>query len=119
PPPAPAGPPPGGMPSDVARFPGSGGESGGVWLEINGAQHRVSGPVVVLGRSTEADIRVDDPGVSRRHAEIRIGSPSMVLDMNSTNGIVVDGQRTRRATLRDGSRIIMGSTTIVYRQAEG
>ena len=37
----------------------------------------------------------------------------------STNGIVVDGQHTQRATLRDGSRIVMGSTTIVYRQAEG
>ncbi|MEY9966053.1 hypothetical protein ABIA33_004108 [Streptacidiphilus sp. MAP12-16] len=89
------------------------------WLEINGDRHQVTTPVVVLGRSTEADIRVDDPGVSRKHAEIRMGSPSMVLDLGSTNGIVVDGQHTQRATLRDGSRIIMGSTTIVYRQAEG
>ncbi|MHA6761551.1 FhaA domain-containing protein [Streptacidiphilus sp. PAMC 29251] len=108
---------------NVRPLPGSGfGPAGATtrrWLEINGDRHQVSTPVVVLGRSTEADIRVDDPGVSRRHAEIRMGTPSVVLDMGSTNGIVVDGQHTQRATLRDGSRIIMGSTTIVYRQAEG
>ncbi|MGY4935356.1 FHA domain-containing protein, partial [Streptomyces sp. 900116325] len=72
-----------------------------------------------LGRSTEADVRIDDPGVSRRHCEIRTGTPSTIQDLGSTNGIVVDGQHTTRATLRDGSRIVVGSTTIVYRQAEG
>jgi hypothetical protein len=89
------------------------------WLEINGNRHQVTTPTVVLGRSTEADLRVDDPGVSRKHAEIRIGTPSVVMDMGSTNGIIVDGQHTQRATLRDGSRIVLGSTTIVFRQTEG
>jgi pSer/pThr/pTyr-binding forkhead associated (FHA) protein len=89
------------------------------WIEINGTRHQISRPTLVLGRSTEADVRVDDPGVSRRHCEIRVGSPSVVQDLGSTNGIVVDGQHTTRATLRDGSRIVVGQTTIVYRQAEG
>lgn len=86
---------------------------------MNGARHQITGAACVLGRSTEADVRIDDPGVSRKHAEIRPGTPSMVLDLGSTNGIVVDGQHTQRATLRDGSRIVVGSTTIVYRQVEG
>lgn len=128
PPPMPAGPPPGGRPggpAPVTRLPGAGspaGPAGGAvrrWIEINGNRHQISRPTLVLGRSTEADVRVDDPGVSRRHAEIRVGSPSVVQDLGSTNGIVVDGQHTQRATLRDGSRIVVGSTTIVYRQAEG
>ncbi|MEY9870891.1 hypothetical protein ABH931_000345 [Streptacidiphilus sp. MAP12-33] len=111
--------------ADVHAFPGSAAPApaagAGVrrWLELNGQHHPLDRPVLVLGRSTEADVRVDDPGVSRRHAEIRVGNPSMVLDLGSTNGIVVDGQHTTRATLRDGSRIVVGSTTIVYRQAEG
>jgi pSer/pThr/pTyr-binding forkhead associated (FHA) protein len=42
-----------------------------------------------------------------------------VMDLGSTNGIIVDGQHTQRATLRDGSRIVLGSTTIVFRQTEG
>ncbi|GAA1099576.1 DUF3662 and FHA domain-containing protein [Streptomyces javensis] len=89
------------------------------WIEINGTRHQISRPTLVLGRSTDADVRIDDPGVSRRHCEIRVGTPPTIQDLGSTNGIVVDGQHTTRATLRDGSRIVVGSTTIVYRQAEG
>lgn len=106
---------------NVHPFPGAGhsGTNTRCWIEVNGTRHQITGAAVVLGRSTEADIRVDDPGVSRKHAEIRPGTPPMVLDLGSTNGIVVDGQHTQRATLRDGSRIVLGSTTIVYRQVEG
>jgi hypothetical protein len=89
------------------------------WIEINGTRHQISRATLVLGRSTDADVRIDDPGVSRRHCEIRAGSPSTIQDLGSTNGIVVDGQHTTRATLRDGSRIVVGNTTIVFRQAEG
>ncbi|ANW19218.1 FhaA domain-containing protein [Streptomyces clavuligerus] len=126
-PPMPSGPPPGARPSPVpdrASAAGSGPgpvPSGQVrrWIEINGTRHQISRPTLVLGRSTDADVRIDDPGVSRRHCEIRTGTPSTIQDLGSTNGIVVDGQHTTRATLRDGSRIVVGSTTIVYRQAEG
>lgn len=100
----------------------SGAPAGGrtrYWIEINGTRHQISRPTLVLGRSTEADVRIDDPGVSRRHCEIRTGTPSTIQDLGSTNGIVVDGQHTTRATLRDGSRIVVGSSTIIYRQAEG
>lgn len=89
------------------------------WIEINGTRHQISRPSLVLGRSTEADVRIDDPGVSRRHCEIRVGHPTTIHDLGSTNGIVVDGQHTSRATLRDGSRVVVGTTTIIYRQAEG
>ncbi|GGT68630.1 MULTISPECIES: FhaA domain-containing protein [Streptomyces] len=132
-PPMPAAPPPGaagmqrpGQPP-VGGRPAAGGPgpmpSSGAqvrrWIEINGTRHQISRPTLVLGRSTDADVRIDDPGVSRRHCEIRTGTPSTIQDLGSTNGIVVDGQHTTRATLRDGSRIVVGSTTIVYRQAEG
>lgn len=124
-PPMPASPPPGAPPTaGSGSAPGGGaGPMPGAevrrWVEINGNRHQISGPTLVLGRSTEADVRVDDPGVSRRHCEIRVGEPPAVADLGSTNGIVVDGQHTTRATLRDGSRIVVGSTTIIYRQAEG
>ncbi|MEU3292055.1 DUF3662 and FHA domain-containing protein [Streptomyces longwoodensis] len=134
-PPMPAAPPPGapgarpggyGYPPAAGR-PAGGGPVGApqpgartrYWIEINGTRHQISRPTLVLGRSTEADVRIDDPGVSRRHCEIRTGTPSTIQDLGSTNGIVVDGQHTTRATLRDGSRIVVGSTTVIYRQAEG
>ncbi|MCI0383547.1 DUF3662 and FHA domain-containing protein [Streptomyces sp. CNQ085] len=114
PPPMPAGPPPGQAPGSPAPH-----DRTRRWIEINGTRHQISRPTMVLGRSTETDVRIDDPGVSRRHCEIRTGDPATVQDLGSTNGIVVDGQHTTRATLRDGSRIVVGSTTIIYRQAEG
>ncbi len=76
------------------------------WIEINGTRHQISRATLVLGRSTEADVRIDDPGVSRRHCEIRTGTPSTIQDLGSTNGIVVDGQHTpalRSATARGSS----------------
>ncbi|MEU8704001.1 DUF3662 and FHA domain-containing protein [Streptomyces sp. NPDC048565] len=126
-PPMPAAPPPSsgrsGGPSSDWRPPAASGPAPDAqvrrWIEINGTRHQISRPTLVMGRSTDADVRIDDPGVSRRHCEIRTGTPSTIQDLGSTNGIVVDGQHTTRATLRDGSRIVVGSTTIVYRQAEG
>ncbi|WP_419996578.1 FhaA domain-containing protein [Streptomyces boninensis] len=112
PPAMPSAPPPGG-----SRGPGGQSRS---WVEINGVRHQISRGSLVMGRSTEADVRIDDPGVSRRHCEIRVSPEgAAVQDLGSTNGIVVDGQHTQRATLRDGSRIVVGSTTVIYRQAEG
>ncbi|MFC9235974.1 FhaA domain-containing protein [Streptomyces decoyicus] len=123
PPPMPSSPPPGGaQPVPRTAPPGAGPQPAAQtrrWIEINGTRHQISRPTLVLGRSTDADVRIDDPGVSRRHCEIRVGTPPTIQDLGSTNGIVVDGQHTTRATLRDGSRIVVGSTTIVYRQAEG
>ncbi|MFD4556627.1 FhaA domain-containing protein [Streptomyces sp. NPDC058469] len=123
PPPMPAAPPPGGRGSAPYLQPAPAAPAAGArmryWVEINGARHQISRATLVMGRSTEADVRIDDPGVSRRHCEIRTGTPSVIQDLGSTNGIVVDGQHTTRATLRDGSRIVVGSTTIIYRQAEG
>ncbi|MEU9861728.1 DUF3662 and FHA domain-containing protein [Streptomyces sp. NPDC047971] len=130
-PPMPAAPPPGAGAQRPGQAPAGRPTAGGPgpmpssgaqvrrWIEINGTRHQISRPTLVLGRSTDADVRIDDPGVSRRHCEIRTGTPSTIQDLGSTNGIVVDGQHTTRATLRDGSRIVVGSTTIVYRQAEG
>ncbi|WP_345667459.1 FHA domain-containing protein, partial [Streptomyces similanensis] len=124
-PPMPSVPRPGGRPGGYGyppaaapRPPQAGGRTR-YWIEINGTRHQISRPTLVLGRSTDADVRIDDPGVSRRHCEIRTGTPSTIADLGSTNGIVVDGQHTTRATLRDGSRIVVGSTTVIYRQAEG
>ncbi|MET7656403.1 MULTISPECIES: DUF3662 and FHA domain-containing protein [unclassified Streptomyces] len=135
-PPMPSAPPPGARPGGYGYPPAAGAQRPGAaggglagapqpgsrtrhWIEINGTRHQISRGTLVMGRSTEADVRIDDPGVSRRHCEIRTGSPSTIQDLGSTNGIVVDGQHTTRATLRDGSRIVVGSTTIIYRQAEG
>jgi hypothetical protein len=86
-------------------------------LEIDGQRYSVNADSVVLGRSSEADIVVDDTGVSRRHVEIRMESgTAYVVDLGSTNGSYVNGQRVSgSAELRDGSTISIGRTKIVFR----
>jgi hypothetical protein len=83
-------------------------------LEVEGRTHLVTTPVTVLGRGAEADVVVDDTGVSRRHAEIHIeGGRVRVVDLGSTNGTFVDGERVGSGELADGSRITIGRTRIV------
>jgi Protein of unknown function (DUF3662)/FHA domain len=91
------------------------------YLEVNAMRHPLEPPGLVLGRGTEADLRITDPGVSRRHAEIRVsqgpqGYTISVHDLGSTNGIVVNGRRVEQATLGDGSQILLGNTLLVVRQ---
>ena len=92
-----------------------------VELEVNGSRHPLVPPGVVVGRGSEADLRINDPGVSRRHAEFRVaggrGAPSVsVADLGSTNGTLVDGQRVTEAALHDGSTVRVGNTelTVVF-----
>ena len=73
-------------------------------------------PVFVVGRGLEADLRLDDTGVSRRHAEVRVdGSTSSVVDLASTNGTRVNGRPVSVSPLQDGDRIGVGTTELVFR----
>ncbi|WP_166346391.1 FhaA domain-containing protein [Phytoactinopolyspora limicola] len=92
------------------------------YLVINGTQHPIVAPGVVLGRGSESDIRIDDPGISRRHVEIRVRQSGaetqlVAVDLGSTNGTVIDGARVPQAPVTDGSQITLGSTVVhVYRR---
>jgi hypothetical protein len=91
--------------------------SGELVLEVIGMRHPLSPPGLVIGRGTEADLRINDPGISRRHAEIRVGQSTDgtmdIVDLGSTNGITVDGHKVRHAVLREGSRIEIGTTRML------
>jgi len=80
----------------------------------------VDGQKVTLGRGADADIRINDPGISRQHARIVVtgapGDPTISIeDAGSTNGILVNGERVRSALLTEGSRIEMGNTRLLVR----
>jgi FHA domain-containing protein len=86
-----------------------------VTLTIDGKRHEVDKRRVVIGRSKECDIKLDDPNASRRHAELRQeGSAYWLVDLDSTNGSVVNGHRTARAKLESGDKITIGSTEMVF-----
>lgn len=86
-------------------------------LDIDGQRYSLNASSIVLGRSSEADILIDDTGVSRKHLEIRTqNGSSAAVDLGSTNGSYVDGHRVQGSTeLRDGSAITMGRTQITFR----
>jgi len=87
-------------------------------LTMNGRKQVLSERRVVLGRSKECDLQVPDANVSRRHAEIRQeGSSWWVVDLDSTNGLEVNGKRVQRAKLSDGDAITLGSTELVFGRA--
>jgi pSer/pThr/pTyr-binding forkhead associated (FHA) protein len=72
----------------------------------------------IIGRSKDCDIRLSDPNVSRRHAELRQeGTAYWILDLGSTNGVTVNGRRQQRAQLKNEDRITVGSTELVFRRS--
>ena len=77
----------------------------------------VIGPAgVTLGRSRQCDVTVDDPNVSRAHAEIRArGGSWVVTDMGSTNGSRLNGRPLDQPTvLKPGDEIELGTTTLTF-----
>lgn len=90
-----------------------------VVLEIGGQRHPVNPPGVTLGRGSTVGLKIDDPGISRAHAEIRfVGGGVEVADLGSTNGVIVDGRRVDSAPLQNGSQIRLGNTTITVHVSE-
>jgi hypothetical protein len=84
-------------------------------LTWDGQTKRVDKRRILLGRSRECDIQVEDANVSRRHAELRQeGASYWIVDLESTNGIEVNGQRVKRAKLESGDSFTVGSTEVTF-----
>lgn len=103
-------------PEEHWHSPGPEADEGYAVLEFDGHTLPLTQAVTVIGRSSEADLTLDDPGISRRHAEIHVldGNPRIV-DLGSTNGTYVDGARVHATGLADGSVITVGRTRLVLR----
>ena len=69
----------------------------------------------MLGRSRECDIQIEDSNVSRRHAELRQeGTAYWIVDLDSTNGIEVNGRSVKRAKLEPGDSFTVGETVVTF-----
>jgi hypothetical protein len=98
-------------------------KSGRFWIEMPGAEpesrrYEIGPDGLLLGRAEECDVVLDDRTVSRHHARI---FPSegfcYVKDLDSHNGVVVNGQKTGYECLSSGDVIEMGSFRLVFRSA--
>jgi hypothetical protein len=91
-------------------------QGGGRAMLVGGGKRTVlSGNRVVIGRSRDCEVTLDDPNVSRRHAELRReGGVWVVADLGSTNGIKVNGHRVPEAALTPGDEITLGLERLIF-----
>jgi len=89
-------------------------------LEWPGGTVTIDQRVIVIGRSSDCDVQLDDANVSRRHAEVRhIGDGYSLVDLGSTNGTEVNGQRIQETALMNGDVIAVGTTRITFERRLG
>src|SRR6516225_5389543 len=68
---------------------------------------------VTIGRSSELDMVLVEDMVSRKHAKITVGGGKIVIeDLGSTNGTFVNGEKVKQARLKEGDRILIGTSIL-------
>ncbi len=84
------------------------------------SEHAISHGRVVIGRAPDNEIYVKSKFVSRHHAQIVSDQRrSLIEDLNSTNGVFMDGQKVARRVLKDGDIVSLGVHELVYRDLRG
>src|SRR5262245_25946101 len=74
---------------------------------------------IVIGRSSELDMVLVEDMVSRKHAKITVGPGKVLIeDLGSTNGTFVNGEKIRQARLKEGDRILIGTSILKLVQRE-
>jgi pSer/pThr/pTyr-binding forkhead associated (FHA) protein len=87
-------------------------------LEPIGPRIEVHRPDVTVGRHSEAEVRLGLPDISRRHCRLVFENQHWrVIDLNSLNGVFVNGERMQEATLYHGDQLQLGTCTFVIEYA--
>jgi two-component system, NtrC family, sensor kinase len=80
-----------------------------------GSRFELTEPTIRLGRDASSTILIHDSEVSRHHAELRrVVEDYAILDLNSSNGTFINGQRIRQHTLASGDQLQVGGTLMLY-----
>lgn len=99
---------PGDIPQERRDFPAA-------RLEIGERSVELTQELVIIGRGSEADVKIDDPSVSRRHAMLRLHPIPTIVDLGSTNGTRVNSRTIEQSELVDGAEVVFGSTKAIFR----
>jgi pSer/pThr/pTyr-binding forkhead associated (FHA) protein len=81
-----------------------------------------SGKEFVIGRASNTDMVLMEDMVSRKHAKIAVAGEDIVIqDLGSTNGTFVNGEKVKQAKLKDGDRVLIGTSILklVRQEAPG
>jgi hypothetical protein len=85
-------------------------------MSSDGRAYPLSIGSTVIGRGDQANLRLPDVGISRRHARLDFdGSQVVLTDLGSTNGTMVNGQRVSAVALNGGDVVQLGTTTLTFR----
>jgi diguanylate cyclase (GGDEF)-like protein len=77
-----------------------------------GEMHKIEGPEIVIGRAMSAKVRLNDDGISRRHCRVvQLGGQTIIEDLGSANGTLVNGELIQQHVLKEGDKVRLGSTT--------
>jgi general secretion pathway protein A len=108
----------GSAPTDTAATTASGDPVGRIIIATEGRTIRelpLAVGRVIVGRTSDNDLQIDSRFVSRHHCQIITGADGSVIeDLNSTNGIFVQGKRVRRYNLNDGDIVVIGKHELMY-----
>jgi hypothetical protein len=86
-------------------------------IVFDGKRTLLAGERMTIGRSRDCEIVIDDPNVSRRHAEIRKTIEGwMIVDLGSTNGVKINGRRVHEEVLSPGDEITLGLIRLEYNE---
>jgi FHA domain-containing protein len=86
-------------------------------IVFDGKRTLLAGERMTIGRSRDCEIVIDDPNVSRRHAEIRKTIEGwMIVDLGSTNGVKLNGRRVHEEVLSPGDEITLGLIRLDYNE---
>ena len=90
--------------------------AGGAFLIVGGKEtYLITAPIVNIGRRPDNDLVVNDPRVSRRHAQLRAqGGQYFLFDLNATGGTFVNGRRIHQQQLRAGDVISLAGYPLVF-----
>jgi hypothetical protein len=81
-------------------------------LDINGLKKDLQPGTYTIGRGTEVDIQIHDPGISRKHLSITVNEKVVVTDLNSTNGTFLGNERVQEIIVEDTISFRVGVTEI-------
>lgn len=88
-------------------------------LEINGLRKELENRTYVLGRGTDADIQINDPGISRKHLSIEINEKLRISDLQSTNGTFFQEERITNLEVEESAKLRIGATELfIYRETK-
>ncbi|GAB3598370.1 FtsK/SpoIIIE domain-containing protein [Microbacterium tumbae] len=84
---------------------------------LAGQEYPIAAGHVFLGREAGNDVVLADPMASKRHARLEVGTHIEVVDLNSANGVLVDGVAVQRVRIEEGEPFVIGGTTLELRLA--